>query len=84
MTMDEGPGPDMTEEQVIAVFERMRAEGACSAEEFEAVMLMRKQMQDRGITREPLLTRMACEFAAVLVASRQPRVKKSRGRRDRR
>jgi hypothetical protein len=36
-----------------------------------AVEQMRRDLINEGITREPLLTRMACEFAAVLVASRR-------------
>jgi hypothetical protein len=36
-----------------------------------AVEQMRRDLINEGITREPMLTLMACEFAAVLVATRR-------------
>lgn len=55
----------MTDAEVEAVLDDM------PAEEASAIRLMRKQLKAKGVTREPLLTRMACEFAEVLLQSKE-------------
>lgn len=40
-------------------------------EEREMIQAMRKQLSENGVTKEPLRTKMACEFASVLLASRK-------------
>jgi hypothetical protein len=55
----------MTDAEVEAVLDDM------PKDEAEAIRLMRKQLRAHGVTREPMLTRMACEFAEVLLQGRQ-------------
>jgi hypothetical protein len=42
-----------------------------SDEEAEAIRLMRQQLRDHGVKGEERLTRMACEFAEVLLSGRR-------------
>ena len=59
--------PELTE----AIVAEVLASDAFTQEEREAVQLMRKQLTDAGITTEPMRTRMACEFAGVLIGRRK-------------
>lgn len=43
---------------------------AFTPEEREMIDCQRKQLTARGIVKEPMRTRLACEFASVLLASR--------------
>lgn len=54
-------------EQVLSTF---------TTEEQECIRAQRKELREMGITREPLLTEMACMFAGVILSSR----KKGRGK----
>lgn len=49
-------------EKVLSIFTK---------EEQEAIRLCRKELTEKGITKEPLRTEMACEFADVLLNSRR-------------
>ncbi len=53
----------MSEEE----FEAVLTGGSFSAEEQAIIRQQRDELTKRGITREPLRTRMACEFAELLL-----------------
>ena len=59
----------MTEEEVEAVLQAM------PADEAQCIREQRAALTRRGITREPMRTRMACEFAEVLLAGRDAKRK---------
>jgi hypothetical protein len=45
-------------------------ENAFTPEERAVIDSMRRDLTRRGITKEPMRTRMACEFAEVILGSR--------------
>lgn len=60
--MSEGTITEQIFEEVMKAFTK---------EEADLIRLQRKELTVMGITREPLRTEMACEFAGALLASRK-------------
>ncbi len=54
-------------------FEEVLTGGAFDEEERLVIRQQRDALTKRGITREPMRTRMACEFAEVILRSRSRR-----------